>query len=50
MLQATGNTSDIRLSDVNILFTTLATTPIGYEIAFDFLINRWDAIEAALVY
>lgn len=50
MLQATGDTSDIRISDVNTLFTTLATTPIGYEIAFDFLINRWNDIEAALVF
>ncbi len=49
MLKATGDTSDIRLSDVNTLFTTLATTPIGYRIAFDFLIIRWNDIEKALL-
>ncbi len=34
----------IKRSDVETLFTNVASTPLGNGIAFDFLINRWNDI------
>ena len=36
----------IKRSDVETLFTNVASTPLGNGIAFDFLINRWNDILA----
>lgn len=44
MLLADGG---IRAGDRNTLFNAVANNPVGNEIALDFLINRWDAIQAA---
>lgn len=37
----------IRAADRNTLFNAVANNPVGNEIALDFLINRWDAIQTA---
>lgn len=41
------STSSIRRSDINTLFSAIASTGVGNKIAFDFLVNRWNDIEAA---
>jgi len=37
--------SDIK--DPNTLFYYLAANPLGNTMAFDFLVNRWDDVQAA---
>jgi len=37
--------SDIK--DPSTLFKNIAANPVGYTLAFDFLINRWDDVQAA---
>lgn len=37
--------SDIK--DASTLFKNIAANPVGYTLAFDFLINRWDDVQAA---
>ncbi len=39
--------SGIRRADVNTLFNGVANNPVGNPIAFNFLVNRWNDIEAA---
>ena len=39
--------SGIRRGDVNLVFNNVANNPLGNEIALNFLINRWDDIQAA---
>lgn len=38
------NNSAIRLQDANRLFSSIAATSAGHQIAMDFLINRWDDV------
>jgi len=39
-------TSGIRLQDANILFSSIASNPIGHGVALDFLIDRWDEVNS----
>ncbi len=41
--------SGILRSDFNTLFNNVANNPVGNELALDFLINRWNDIQAAWV-
>lgn len=38
--------SGIYSGHINTLFSNIAANPLGNSIALDFLINRWDDIEA----
>ena len=39
--------SGILFSDINTLFNSVASNPLGNPIATNFLIHRWDDIEAS---
>ena len=39
--------SGILFSDINTLFNNIASNPLGNPIATNFLIHRWDDIEAS---
>ena len=39
--------SGIRRADVNTLFNGVANNPVGNAIAFKFLVDQWNDIEAA---
>lgn len=41
--------SGILRSDINTVFNNVANNPVGNELALDFLINRWNDIQAAWV-
>ncbi len=41
------STSGIRRSDINTLFNNVASNPLGNPIATNFLVNRWNEIEAS---
>ncbi len=41
------SSSGILSSDIEVLFNYVASNPLGNAIATDFLVNRWNDIEAS---
>ncbi|CAJ0588572.1 unnamed protein product [Cylicocyclus nassatus] len=49
LLALDQNSTFVRLQDVNDIFSAVASNPVGREIIFNFLIERWDQIYDGLM-
>ncbi|KAK6758774.1 hypothetical protein RB195_016165 [Necator americanus] len=49
LLALNRNSSFVRLQDVNDIFSSVSQNPVGQEIIFNFLLERWDEIYEGLM-